>query len=56
VLAFEHMGLPSCASEATHWDPWPAGPAIAAQRHKPQRHTGAGNVLGGDAHVWVAGP
>jgi prepilin-type N-terminal cleavage/methylation domain-containing protein len=56
VLAFEHMGLPSCVSAAAHWDPWAAGPEVAAQRHSPRRHMGAGNLLGRDANVSVVGP
>jgi prepilin-type N-terminal cleavage/methylation domain-containing protein len=56
VFAWEHMGLPGCASEAAHWDAWPAGPEIARLRHTPFRHAGVRNVLGRDAHVWSAGP
>jgi type II secretory pathway pseudopilin PulG len=55
VLAFEHTGLPSCASAAAHWDPWPAGADVAAQRHTPQRHVGAGNVLERGGNVSFVG-
>ncbi len=50
----EHMGLPSCTN-AAHWDPWPAGPEVAGQRHSPQWHPGGDNALYGDAHVSVLG-
>jgi type II secretory pathway pseudopilin PulG len=46
ALAFEHMGLPVCASEATHWEAWPAGPEAVRVRHAPVRHAGVQNVLG----------
>ncbi len=52
----EHVGLPSCASVAAHWDPWPTDPDTARQRHDPRRHLGGTNVLGRDANVWVEGP
>jgi type II secretory pathway pseudopilin PulG len=52
VFAREHMGLPSCASPAVHWDPWPAGPEAVRSRHMPHRHGGARNDLHHDGSVW----